>query len=250
MTQLGEGVAIGLAPAGDKPCVFCQESHQDKKKAPAHNFPRAMSKLKSEGRQVTLATDRKAFYPGIAMSPLVEWSSNIQLTGGYKAAAHHCIALKTASDHRLSGEIHEAGYDPNRGGNCIWLPYSLPQFIRARAYGRGMQKHRGGHTDQYFETVAKHLDLLAQQVENKFCAQDKKCSKEEFLALITQRETDIWVGVAMVPSNSYKLYNQSYLDFRAPWGSFDDENGHSTGEILGATPHDEGAEQESAEDPE
>jgi len=252
MTQLGEGVAMSIdAPAGPEKCIFCGKTHQDEKAASAHTFPRVMSTLKDGGRAYTkdAKSGRSLYYPAVDKPPLVEWNSGIP-TGGYKAAAHHCIALKTASNHKLSGEIHAAGYDPNRGSNCIWLPYSRPQFIRARALGRGLQKHRGGHTDAYFQTVAKHLDRLSTFVATTFCPSQEVCSKDEFLEVITTQENQIWNGVAKVVQNDYKLYNESYLDFKAMWGSFDEEKGHSSQDILGAVPNDGSAESDSAEDPE
>lgn len=256
MTQLGEGVGPGvLTGDGDEKCVFCGEDHQDERAAPKHEFARDMNKLKSEGRSHTKATERVTKYPDAERPPLVPWGSDITSTGGYKAAAHHCIALKTASEHALSGEMHAAGYDPNRGSNCIWLPYSRQQFARARAYNKALQKHRGGHTNEYFLKVKAHLDQVAKLVEEEACP-DEQVSEKDFLEFLTAQESAIWNGVANSLTTGYHLYNESYLNPRAPWGFYAPEEATSAGEarstkeVLGIKPDDADAEAESAEDPE
>lgn len=256
MTQIGEGVGPGvLSGAGDEECIFCGEDHQDEEPEPPHNFPRDMGKLKKEGRSYTKSNARGAKYPDVGMPPLVEWSSDITETGGYKAAAHHCIALKTASEHKLSGEMHAAGYDPNRGSNCIWLPYSRQQFVRARAYLKPLQKHRGGHTDQYFLKVKAHLDQVLKLVEEAVCP-DEEATKDMLLTFLSAQENALWSGVANPFAAAYHLYNDSYLEPMAPWGSFAPEevnlNGKplSRAEVLRIKPNDGSAEAESAEDPE
>ncbi len=257
MTQLGEGVAIAVLPPGGKEdCVFCHQAHQEEKAAGPHEFARDMGMLKKQGRAHTLSTERVAKYPDPTLPPLVEWSSDITATGGYKAAAHHCIALKTASEHRLSGELHEAGYDPNRGSNCIWLPYSRPQFIRARAYDRPLQKHRGGHTNEYFETVAKQLDQLASLINQSFCAQNKQASRDRFMQYMLAREGAVWLGVANAVQKAYWLYNESYLEPRALWGHFVPEEKRPEGspisksEYLGREPNDSIDARACEDDPE
>ncbi|UCC71418.1 MAG: AHH domain-containing protein [Gemmatimonadota bacterium] len=249
MTQIGESVAI-IPPGGKQKCVFCEEGHQQEKAAGPHTFNRDMSKLKKEGRAYTVSSEYIARYPSATMPPLVEWQRDI--TGGYKAAAHHCVALKTVSQHALSGELNEAGYDPNDGSNCIWLPYSRAQFIRARACGKALQKHRGGHTNEYFQTVARHLDDLQSNVEDKFCP-EKQPDKETVLRWIKIEESDIWNGIANVVHEGYHLYNQSYLNPNAPWGYYEEERNETAPEVLNQTIDpidDKAAEEESAEDPE
>mgnify|MGYP000994548786 CR=1 FL=1 len=257
MTQLGEGVNPSvIAPGGDEKCVFCQEDHQDEEDAGTHTFGRDMGKLKGEGRSYTKGSARVTRYPDPGMPPLAEWSRDITKTGGYKAAAHHCVALKTASEHALSGELNAAGYDPNRGSNCIWLPYSRGQFVRARAYNKGLQKHRGGHTDAYFDKVRDHLDLLQSQIERKFCTQNKKPGKDWVLEFMLAQENDIWSGVANPRAQAYRLYNDSYLNPAARWGTFKPEEVGKDGkalrkpEYLKDEPDDGSAEAESADDPE
>lgn len=257
MTQLGESVAVAIdTPDNPEKCVFCGKDHQDEKAAPKHKFPREMSKLKRQGRSETLALGRGGRYPADDMPPLVEWSSDITATGGYKAAAHHCIALKSASDHEISGELKQAQYDPNEGSNCIWLPNSQIQFTRARAYGKALQKHRGGHTDQYFTTVTEHISRAAKKVATKMCTENKKASQEQLLRFIKQEEKSVWLGVASAGDVAFQLYNHSFLNPRAPWGTFPEEAGKTKAELLKEKPSPvmaaadaaEGAESE--EDPE
>jgi len=257
MTQIGESVALIVDTGGDKEtCIFCESDHQEDEAAPAHKFERSMYKLKREGRVETIALGRSPKYPDEAKPPLVEWSKDISTTGGYKAAAHHCVALKTASEHRISGELKEAEYDPNDGSNCIWLPYSKLQFIRARAYSKPLQKHRGGHTDQYFTTVKKHIDKVADNISGKFCSENNKASKEILLRYIKAEEKHIWMGVASAFIPAYQLYNASFLDPQAPWGTHDEEIGKTKADYLGLPvapaqmADDEAAEAESADDPE
>ena len=254
MTQLGEGVAV--AATGPEKCVFCERTHQDQKPAPSHTFPRDMDKLKKEGRSQAEPLGRTSRYPSKDKPPLSGWESDIEKTGGYKAAAHHCIALKSVSGHMISGELHCAGYDPNEGSNCIWLPYSRVQFIRARAYLKALQKHRGGHTDQYFKTVEKHVDTVADSVAKKFCATDTKATKEALLRYIKGQEGRVWLGVAQATDVAYHLYNTSFLNPKADWGTYDEEQSLSREDYLGLPPDprtvadDQSAETESADDPE
>lgn len=251
MTQLGELVSV-IPPDGPEQCIFCGSAHQDEKPADAHTFNRDMSKLKRDGRTFCKES-RSAYYPGEAMAPLVEWEQDIGKTGGYKAAAHHCIALKCASKHKLSGELKEAGYDPNRGENCCWLPYSQVQFSRARAYQKPLQKHRGGHTDAYFEKVDEHLDRVAKLVAGKFCMANLKASAEVLLMFLGAQEKSIWSGLATPHMGAYHLYNQSYLDPMAPWGTFDPEMGKTPQDVIkaGSPPLDDvAAEAASTDDPE
>lgn len=237
MTQLGESVAVAIDTLKNpEKCVFCQREHQDRKASPSHKFPRDMPKLKREGRAETIALGRSGRYPGEDLPPLVKWESDITATGGYKAAAHHCIALKTVSAHEISGELKEANYDPNEGSNCIWLPYSQLQFTRARAYSKPLQKHRGGHTDQYFTTVKKHIDRVAKKVATKMCTNDVKASKDELKRYMKQEEKSVWLGVASAKNVSFQLYNGSFLKPNAKWGSFAEEIGLTKAELLNNKP--------------
>jgi hypothetical protein len=236
MSQIGEPVAIAIIPAGSKKkCIFCEKDHQDEKPAPKHTFPRDMAKLKREGRSETIALGRSGRYPAEAKPPLKEWERDIETTGGYKAAAHHCIALKTASDHKISGELKTAKYDPNDGSNCSWLPYSQLQFVRARAYNKPLQKHRGGHTEAYFNNVKIHIDHVAKQIAKKFCTEDQKISHEKLRQYMKQQEDAIWMGIASANSPKYHLYNSSYLNPNAKWGSYPEEVGKTREEFLGQT---------------
>lgn len=256
MTQIGESVSVAIDSAGDKKCIFCGKDHQDEEPAPKHEFPRNMNTLKKEGRKATIDLGRSARYPDEQKPPLVEWGKKITQTGGYKAAAHHCVALKSVSSHEISGELNNAGYDPNRGSNCIWLPYSRVQFIRARAYHKPLQKHRGGHTNQYFTTVGKHIDNVAENVAKFFCTADEKADKERLLRYMGQQENNLWLGVSSAKRNAYHLYNKSFLDPKADWGSYDEEKGKTPSDYLGepvspaVVADDTKAEAESAEDPE
>ncbi len=251
MTQVGEGVSISVE--GPKKCIFCGQTHQKEKPAPKHTFPRDMNKLKSEGRKHTKVTGaRKMKYPSDKLAPLVEWQQDILATGGYKAAAHHCIALKSASEHAISGELNEAGYDPNRGSNCCWLPYSAAQFTRARAYEKPLQKHRGGHTNAYFDKVKEHLDELQKRIGEEFCFKEP-LSKEDVLDLAEMEEDDIWDGLTDPEMDAYHLYNTSYLEPRAPWGTFPAEKYMQKSDIIGTlspVEDDNNAENESENDPE
>jgi hypothetical protein len=257
MTQLGESVSVAIdTPENPEKCVFCAKDHQDEKPAPKHKFPRDMSKLKREGRSESIALGRGSRYPGEDVPPLVEWESDITRTGGYKAAAHHCIALKSASDHEISGELKQAKYDPNDGSNCIWLPYSQMQFVRARAYSKPLQKHRGGHTDQYFTTVTEHISRVAKKVATKLCTENKKASEEQLLRFVKQEEKSIWLGVASATDVAFQLYNHSFLNPKAPWGTFPEEAGASQQDVLQQKPTltaaaaDAAESAESADDPE
>ena len=233
MTQLGESVAVSIGGGGTEKCIFCGADHQDEKPADAHKFDRDMSKLKREGRDQTCELGRAGRYPTEDKPPLVEWSKDLGSTGGYKAAAHHCVALKTASEHRISGELNEAGYDPNEGSNCIWLPYSRLQFIRARAYSKPLQKHRGGHTDQYFKTVKNHVDNVADLVAKGFCANDNKAPKEKLVRLMKTQENLLWLGVSTASIPAYQLYNTSFLRPNVPWGHYDEEKGKTKATTWG-----------------
>ena len=250
MAQVGEKVSV-IPPGGKDKCAFCQKDHQKKKAAAKHTFPRDMSKLKSEGRTHSIA-NYSGRYPGAKVPPLTEWSKEITKTGGYKAAAHHCVALKEASAHRMSGELKAADYDPNEGSNCMWLPYSRAQFIRGRAYMKPLQKHRGGHTDMYFQTVAAQIESVAEHIEKEFCP-EKAPDKKTVVRLMKQRENMIWLGISNTSKKAYHLYNSSFLDPKKKWGSYDEEVGVSREDFLdndtGAA-DDASAESDSADDPE
>ena len=250
MTQIGESVAI-IPPGGTEKCVFCHKDHQKKKAASKHNFARDMGMLKKEGRAYSIQ-NYSSYYPGANIPPLTEWQSDISLTGGYKAAAHHCIALKTVSDHESSGELKEAEYNPNRGSNCSFLPYSKIQFSRARAYNKPLQKHRGGHTDAYFDKVREHLDRVGKLIKADFCDNEQTADKATLLYYMQLQESAIWRGLAKHKMKAYHLYNTSYLDPDAPWGDHEYEEGKSKEDVIGSasTPDDEIAEHESADDPE
>lgn len=229
MSQLGESAFDGShSPAeGDKLCIFCEEKHQDEERdAVAHEFKKEMSGFKVRGRAYTRESNRRHLYPELDLPPLVEWAGkDIIEIGGYKAAAHHCIAFKTLNAHKLVNEIYASGYDPNRGENCIWLPYSRPQFLRARAYNRGLQKHQGGHSGEYYALIERHLNHVQDRVKSAFCAQRIKCPRNRFLMFLTLREDEIWWSVALVSKTGYRLYADAYLDCSVPWGSFDEEKG-------------------------
>lgn len=251
MTQIGESIAI-IPPGGKEKCCFCGKDHQEKKAAPKAEFARNMSMLKSQGREYSIANYSGA-YPGIDKAPLVEWETDINKTGGYKAAAHHCIALKSASKHVISGELKAAGYDPNRGSNCSWLPFSSLQFSRARAYGKALQKHSGGHTAAYFTKVDLHIDRAAKLIKNNFCDEDQQGSKAELLEYMLIQERALWSGLSKHQLKSYHLYNHSYLDPTADWGKFPAEVGKTSAELIAdgsIAVDDAAAEIESANDPE
>lgn len=221
MTQIGESGTSALSGEGKQKCVFCDQDHQDEPKAPAHSFARDMPKLKSEGRQETIKLGRSGRYPADNWPPLVEWEREI--TNGYKAAAHHCIALCSVNAHRISGELHQAGYDPNNGSNCIWLPYSDLQFVRARAYSKPLQKHRGGHTDAYFSMVDRRLDYISSKIAAKFCNDNTKIDKELLLKYVKIEENVIWLGIASAKNPVYYLYNKSFLSPSSDWGTYEKE---------------------------
>jgi hypothetical protein len=257
MTQFGESVA--KSAEGPKKCIYCGKDHKKQDPAPKHNFERDMNKLKSEGRAHTIATGARVMkYPSSRLPPLVEWQRDILATGGYKAAAHHCIALKSASEHKISGELKEAGYNPNRGSNCCWLPYSAAQFTRARAYKEeygkdsALQKHRGGHTNAYFDKVIEHLDEVQKRIAEEFCFKEP-VTKEDLLDYMEMEEDDIWDGLTDPSMDAYHLYNTSYLDPTAAWGSFPAEEGRIPSDVIGTLSpieDDEKAEKESENDPE
>lgn len=255
MTQLLEpATGPGVDTKGDKKCIFCGSAHQDQAPAGPHTFDRNMPKLKREGRQETIALGRASRYPAPDKPPLVDWPKDISEVGGYKAAAHHCIAFKSVSAHDLSGELNEAGYDPNAGSNCIWLPFSRPHFIRARAYTRPLQKHRGGHADKYFRAVDKHLNRVAETVAKTACKRGKKATREQLLQYMKTQEKQVWLAVAACATPDYHLYTESFLDPAAPWGAYDEEAGKAKADICGAAQDpsalsdDVAAEAESADD--
>lgn len=204
-------------------CIFCHADHQDEEAAPPHTFNRqGMDKLKREGRAECKA-NRSNFYPGESMAPLEPWVAG-KTAIGYKAAAHHCLALSTVSEHRISGELHAAGYDPNRGTNCIWLPYSATQFSKARAYDKPLQKHRGRHTSSYFNAVKKHIDHVADRVGVIFCTRKMKIPKERLLRYMLHQEHVVWHKIASAKDTDYHLYATSFQDPHAPWGTYEKES--------------------------
>jgi len=230
MTQIGESVSV-IPPSGKQKCVFCNEDHQKEKAAAKASFPRDMTKLKNEGRQYS-RENYSSYYPDENKPPLVKWQKIITITGGYKAAAHHCIALKSVGNHEISGELKEADYNPNRGSNCCWLPYSSPQFSRARAYNKALQKHRGGHTNAYFTKVDKHIQKVSDLIEDNFCFEDKVVSKEILLEYMKIQEKMIWQGLASHVMEDYHLYNKSYLNPDAQWGAYDYEKGKTKNDVT------------------
>lgn len=252
MTQVGESVAA-IPSGGEEKCVFCGKEHQQEEAEEKVSFDRDMKTLKDEGRAYTIQK-YSTYYPGTDIPPLVDWSGkDIEKVGGYKAAAHHCIALTSINQHKISGELKEAGYDPNRGSNCAWLPYSKLQFSRARAYRKPLQKHRGGHTNAYFSIVSDHIEAVEENVATDFCFEDETTDKEYLLFLMELEEHNIWRGIANPRMKEYRLYNNSYLDPDEEWGNFEWEEGKTREEVI-ATPtpiqDDNAAEADSAEDPE
>lgn len=250
MTQIGEGVAVSIDSSGSKKCIFCGEDHQDEEPESPTTFGRDMNMLKKEGRKYTIE-NYSAYYPGTDKPPLVEWEQ--RSIYGYKAAAHHCIALCTLDNHPISGELKAAGYDPNRGSNCSWLPYSKLQFVRARAYNRPLQKHRGGHTKAYFDKVEIHVEKVVNKIEEKFCFINKKATKDKVLRYMENQEKAIWLGLANPVLKAYHLYNHSYLDPGKPWGAYEQEAGKTKSDVLGHlvdVEDDQKAESDSADDPE
>lgn len=262
MPQFGEGIAVAIINVKNEDkqeCVFCEKKHQDEEAAKKHTFERNMSTLKSEGRRVTRTSSRIMRYPDADKPPLVDWKSDPKLKlGGYKAAAHHCIALETVSKHPMSGELHAAGYDPNGGNNCIWLPYNREQFIRSRAYGRfrALQKHRGGHTNSYFQQVENHLERVAESVEKKCCKRNEKVSRKRLLRYMSFAENKLWEIIARATDSPYHLYSESFLDPNVPWGAYEEEQGINKNDYLGVDlsdgllADDDAAESENEEDPE
>src|SRR5436189_6201269 len=102
----------------------------------------------------------------------------------------------------MSGELHAAGYNPNEGSNCGWLPYSYEQFLRARAYGKALQKHRGGHTDSYFQTVAQHIETVAEMLTQKFCPAEGP-DKDTVVRYMKFQERRIWLGIASAKKSEF-----------------------------------------------
>lgn len=253
MAQIGENISIAIDTDGVEKCVFCGKNHQDEQAASPTTFSRDMAKLKREGREYTIE-NYASFYPSVEAPPLVEWDKDNII--GYKAAAHHCIALSSVSNHSISGELKKAGYDPNRGSNCSWLPYSKLQFIRARAYEKPLQKHRGGHTQAYFNRVSIHIKNVSKRVKNNFCLLEEKISYEELLEYMEVEENNIWRGIASSKLKAYHLYNHSYLEpslSAAPWGAYSDEEGKEKTDIfieLSDLDDDVLAENDSRDDPE
>jgi len=260
MTQVGEGIAVTLIAKVDDPeeCIFCHKKHQDAKPEPPHNYAgdKNTKKLKEGGQKYAKTVEGDGLYPDPDRPPLTNWEKIIHKTGGYKAAAHHCLAVKILNKHEISGELKKAGYDCDRGSNCIMLPYSKQQFSRARAYnkigqGQALQKHRGGHTNAYYDTVKKHMKDLAQQVARKFCP-THKVDAEWLLGLMKVEERRIFNGIVSIASSAYKLYNDSFMAPRADWGTYDWEKGKEPTEYLKLEENlaeEVAAESESAEDP-
>lgn len=252
MTQVGESVTVFIPEdQGPEKCVFCEKDH-DNEKPSTHTFPRDMSKLKREGRDFC-KQKRLSRYVSMDAPPLVEWGPDITI--GFKAAAHHCIALETISKHRISGKAKKAGYDPNRGSNCVWLPYNRNQFSRARAHGKPLQKHSGGHLDGYFKTVETFLEQVAGKVIREFCTQSKGLDKASFDRYMLGIEGQIWVGVSRAVQDKYRLHGDGvFQDCNAEWGTFDEENGLTRASFLkssgSGTPKDNSAESSSSDDPE
>lgn len=227
MAQIGENVAVSIEPTENpQKCIFCQKDHQDEKEEAPHPYQNEKNtkNLKKNGQQY-IKEMHSIHYPDVDKPPLVNWSKDIRESGGYKAAAHHCIATKVLHNHTFSGELKKIGYDPDRGSNCILLPYSKRQFSRARALNKPLQKHRGGHTGAYYEIVDEHLANLARKVEQKFCKDNKKADKETILRWMGIEERHIFNGVRSVIQEAYRLYNTSYLNPRQNWGSYDWEKG-------------------------
>jgi len=256
MTQIGEAVAVIIA-GGEEKCAFCGKDHQKEEAAEKTTFKRNMTTLKKEGRAYSIE-NYSVFYPSEKLPPLVEWDKepHKSLTkGGYKAAAHHSIALCSLDNHAISGELKEAGYDPNRGSNCAWLPYSDSQFSRARAYDRPLQKHRGKHIAIYFTQVEMHLEKISSIVEKVFCNNNKTPSKEKVLYYMLLQEKAIWSRLKNPRKVEYHLYVESYLEpslTDAPWGTYEYEKDKNMHDLLGMaeSSDDDSAESDNKDDPE
>ncbi|NTV95172.1 MAG: hypothetical protein HGA75_07100 [Thiobacillus sp.] len=183
MTQLGEGVAVGVVLDGDKKCIFCGGDHQQEQQdpLPPATFNRDDDALTQAGRSFIKGDpDRSHFYPkdeaGNWVSPLVapEWDEattfKTYLKGGrtisraekyqpppikgWIAAPHHLVALCCMNGtNKLPGKpkanpwAKRGGYEINWGGNCIFLPSSASQFFVAYylALKRNIGKPLQGH---------------------------------------------------------------------------------------------------------
>ena len=232
MTQISLGVSVSLPSDAKEKCVFCDKDHQDEKASSSKFGKKNTKNLKKKGQGESKENSvRLGFYLDIEEPPLVDWGKKIT-PKGYKAAAHHCLAYKCVVEHKIQGELKDAGYDPDGGHNCILLPYSNEQFSRARALGKPMQKHSGGHTNNYFSSVDKHLDKIANLVNKKFCSNNQKATKEKLCRYAEIQENVIWYSVARPKRSAYQLYNASYRDPEANWGVFDKEKNHTIEEYL------------------
>lgn len=235
MTQIALGVSIDI-PSTDNPeeCVFCGQKHQDEKPADPVDFlsSKSTKNLKSNGQAYILG-NHSTYYHDSSKPPLVDWQKDILSTGGFKAAAHHCMATKVMHKHKISGELKQAGYDPDRGSNCILLPYSNKQFSRARAMSlaKPLQKHSGGHTNEYYKQVDKHLKKISQNIEKRFCP-NKKVDNETILRWMRIEESRIFNALIRIPKKAYQLHNDAFLDPRAKWGTHNDEQKYTTDGYL------------------
>ncbi|QSI77587.1 AHH domain-containing protein [Niveibacterium microcysteis] len=185
MTQIGEGVAVGLVldEPGDKKCIFCGEDHQKKEQEPLppETFTRNDDALTQAGRSYIKGdADRSCYYPkdasGAWVSPLEPpaWDDQTifktYLKGGktsaraekyqpppikgWIAAPHHMVAVccmngtnKLPRKPKVNPWAKKGAYDINGGGNCIFLPSSASQFFAAYylARSRGTGRPLQGH---------------------------------------------------------------------------------------------------------
>lgn len=235
MTQLALGVAVVIQKIDNpKECIFCGKEHQDEAAEGPHPYlnSKSTANLKKNGQQYILA-NRSATYHDLTKPPLVNWQKDILATGGFKAAAHHCIATKVLHNHKISGELKKIGYDPDRGSNCILLPFSNKQFSRVRAMNlaKALQKHSGGHTNEYYKAVELHLKNVAQKIEQKFCP-NKKADKESVLKWMAAEESKLFRALVNIPKKAYQLHNNAFLDPGAEWGTLNDEHKFTTDGYL------------------
>lgn len=262
MTEVLETIAPSADAAGTEKCIFCQSSHKNRKEddLPEYTFTRNDEALTTNGRAFIKGDpDRNRVYPrddsGAFVSPLEPpaWSADVifktyQTKGGqtrphaekyqpppikgWIAAPHHMIAVccmngtnGLAGVPKVNPWAHSAGYDINRGDNCIFLPSSASQFFVAYYYwkkrgtGQALQGHLGAHRKIYFETVWDRLEKLVRDGNKaQWCtdtaSEDKR---KEIEAKVLEQLTTIasWLFrklSALKPDENFKLGAESYIE--------------------------------------
>lgn len=107
---------------------------------------------------------------------------------GHPVQAHHCICCAEIQKHQggATGQLAvKSGYDINRGTNNIFLP---AKFGHMRI--NDQQRHRGGHSQEYYDYVKKGLDPIYTKYKDADpCKNDE--DRKNILGALTDLESEI-----------------------------------------------------------